>query len=161
MSHCLHRLLAVSHVGSVPVALGPRDEVHRLLYWTKDFEQWCLRIETLGVARSYVSLPEQLNQAFADFISGRPLTGLTRCDPPKGQGIWRLKTPDLRLYGWADEPQCFILAAGEFKSVLAQPGPPKDKDLGKVVVSVRRKFSVTEWVIGDQPRIFPATRQQP
>ena len=94
--------------------------------------------------------------AFADFIVGRPMTGMTKCDPPRGQGVWRLKTPDLRLYGWAPVHQTMVIAAGELKRTLILPGPPKDRDLGKLVVSERKRLGFSDWKFGDVAHVFPA-----
>jgi hypothetical protein len=131
---------------------------NRRLFWTTDFEQWSREICKAAQARSVLTLPEQFNVAFADFIAGRPLTsGLARCDPPKGGGIWRLKTPDLRLYGWADAPHCMVLAVGELVSVLKAPGPPKDRDIGRLAVNVRKQLGL-DCIYGERYDIFPASR---
>lgn len=153
MSRTLSDLQRLVLIEPVPVMLGPRDQRFRRLYWTKEFHQWWVTVEHLP-SRSIVGMTDQLNQAFADFISGRPMTGMARCDPPTGEGVWKIKTPDLRLFGWAPEKQVLVLAAGELKRVLRLPGPPRDKDLGKTVVQRRRKLGVTIWVNGDLPNVF-------
>ena len=154
MSHHLSELVRKGLIEPVPVLLGPRDQRFRRLYWTKGASTWWLTVSMLP-SRSLASLPEQLNQAFADFIAGRPMTGMTKCDPPRGEGIWRLKTPDLRLYGWAPCQNALIVAAGELKQVLAKPGPPKDRDLGRVVVASRKQLGVSKWMIGEIYDVFP------
>lgn len=160
MSRSLDRLIRAGSVSAVPVLLGPRDQRLRRLFWTKDFDQWCRHASLAPPSnRSLATVAEQLNQSFAEFVAGRPLTGMTKCDPPRGEGIWRLKTPDLRLYGWADEPQTMILARGEFKQALLRPGPPNDRLLGRETVAIRRRLSVQDWMIGELYDIFPrATR---
>jgi len=154
MSRHLSDLVRKGLVEPVPVLLGPRDQRFRRLFWTKDAFTWWQTVATLP-SRSLATLPEQLNQAFADFIVGRPMTGMTKCDPPRGQGIWRLKTPDLRLYGWAPEQNTMIIAIGELKQVLAKPGPPKDRDLGRVVVAARRRLGFSNWLVGEIFNVFP------
>lgn len=161
MSRALDQLIQAGLVEAVPILLGPRDHRFRWLYWTREFSEWCTKVSKASAPPgvSLASPAEQLNQAFADFVAGRPLTGMTKCDPPKGQGIWRLKTPDLRLYGWADEAQVLILARGEYKHVLKAPGPPKDRHMGSAVASRRRSWSVSTWVTGEIYDVFPrATR---
>lgn len=156
MSRKLNELCRLGHLARIPVQLGPRDLPMRRLYWTAEFEKWCRTIiQSQGRSRTKATLDEQLNQAFADFVTGRPLTGMTKCDPPKGQAIWRLKTPDLRLYGWADEPQCMVLVAGEFKSTLMLPGPPKDRHLGAIVVAKRKSLGFSQWTYGEIFNVFP------
>jgi hypothetical protein len=152
----LHELLRQGLLLPAKVILGPRDQVNRRLFWTAEFDEWCTQICREPQTRTLASIPEQLNVAFADFVSGRPLTsGLARCDPPRGEGIWRLKTPDLRLYGWADEAHCMVLAHGERKSVINAPGPPKDKDMGRLVVRCRKDLRL-RYAIGERYDIFPA-----
>lgn len=156
MSPRLSQLLKEGRINPVSVSLGPRDQKHRQLFWTSEFEAWCRQTAERTDARGLVSFGGQLNIAFADFVSGRPLTsGLARCDPPKGEGIWRLKTPDLRLYGWADDLQCMVLCLGELKRVIAAPGPPKDRDLGKQAATVRKGLKL-EWKPGERYQVFPA-----
>jgi hypothetical protein len=154
MSQHLSELLRKGLIEPVPVLLGPRDQRFRTLYWTKDASTWWQSVSALP-SRSLVSLPEQLNQAFADFIVGRPMTGMTKCDPPRGQGVWRLKTPDLRLYGWAPSQGVMIIAAGELKQRLAAPGPPKDRDLGNLVVAARKTLGFSSWTSGEIYHVFP------
>lgn len=159
MSRLLDQRLKLGQLVRPAVLLGPRDQCLRRLYATEGFVKWCQTVTLQAESRTLLSIPEQLNQAFADYVSGRPLTsGITRCDPPRGQGIWRLKTPDLRLYGWAHEPQCLILAKGELKTVLLMPGPPKDKHLGQDVVRIRRQLKFSEWKVGVLSVVFPACR---
>lgn len=130
----------------------------RRLYWTAGFEQWCRAIILSGTRSTSIAMhDEQLNQAFADFVTGRPLTGMTKCDPPRGQAIWKLKTPDFRLFGWADEPQCMVLVAAELKKILMAPGPPKDRHLGAQVVAERRRLGFAKWTYGEIFNVFPKT----
>lgn len=152
----LDELLRLGVLTKVPVQLGPRDLPMRRLYWNAEFEQWCRTIiQSQGRSVTKAALDEQLNQAFADFVTGRPLTGMTKCEPPRGQAIWRLKTPDLRLYGWADEPQCMVLVAGAFKANLLLPGPPKDRHLGATVVAKRKSLGFSQWTYGEIFDVFP------
>lgn len=156
MSPRLNQLLESGVIARVPIKLGPRDQAQRMLFWTNEFEQWARQTAADIKSRSLVTIPEQLNLAFAEFVSGRPLSsGLAKCDPPKGEGIWRLKTPDLRLYGWADSPQCMVLALGEQKKIIAALGPPKDRDLGRAAVKERKRLGLS-CVIGERHEIFPA-----
>jgi hypothetical protein len=158
MSPELSRLLSTGRIKPVAVRLGPRDQRQRQLFWTTEFETWSRLVAGQNGARGVATFAEQLNTAFADFISGRPLTsGLARCDPPKGEAIWRLKTPDLRLYGWADDFQCMVLACGELVKIIKAPGSPRDRDLGKNALGARRKLKLG-CVYGERYEIFPAAR---
>jgi hypothetical protein len=143
MSPRLSQLISEGQLGPVAVGLGPRDQRNRQLFWTMDFESWSRNVAEQNGARGIATIGEQLNTSFADFVSGRPMTsGMARCDPPRAGGIWRLKTPDLRLYGWFDDSQCMVLAIGEFARIIKAPGPPKDRDLGKLALEVRKKLKL-------------------
>lgn len=155
MSPQLNRLIQQGRVSAVGVILGPRDQPNRLLYWTKEFEEWCAQASKKPNSRSLLSIGDQLNLIFAEFIGGRALSsGLARCDPPKGEGIWRLKTTDLRLYGWADAKQTMVLSIGEFKSIVSAPGFPKDRDLGRLAVRNRKELGL-EYIHGERYDLFP------
>ncbi len=157
MSRRLDELCRIGELAPAPVQLGPRDQTFRRLFWTRGFERWCLKIIADEITtRSIAGVDEQINKAFADFVTGRPMTGMTKVDPPRGQGLWKFKTPDLRLYGWADDINCMIFAAGEYKRVLAAPGPPKDKHLGTEVVKIRKAHSFNEWKYGEIYDVFPS-----
>lgn len=154
MSRSLSELLARRLIERVPVLLGPRDQQYRQLFWTKEVSRWLDDYSDLPT-RSLVSLPLQANQAFADFISGRPMTGMTKCDPPAGEGVWKLKTPDLRIFGWAFDINAMILGGIELKRTLLAPGPPKDKHVGKAVVLVRRRLLFDGFITGEIFSVFP------
>ena len=140
------------------MVLGPRDLPLRALYWTPGVSSWCQQLVQSGeVASGMLSYELQLNQAFADFVSGRPLaSGLTRTEPPRNGGIWKLHTPNIRLFGWCVEPQTLVLAACEKASVLKAAGKPRYKDLAVHATVERRRLNFKDWHIGDIRSAFPA-----
>jgi hypothetical protein len=156
MSRRLDELIKEGRLSSVAVILGPRDQINRRLYWTTEFEQWCRQIsDAAPPTRALIDVPTQINNVFAEFVTGRPMTsGLAKCDPPRGQGLWRLKTPDLRLYGWADESQCMVLVAGELKARLKVAGYPTDTDMGRKTVKIRNALKLN-CVYGERYDLFP------
>lgn len=156
MSRKLDELLSAGRLSPVSVILGPRDQVNRRLYWTTELKQCCEKIcRSSPVTRALIDIPSQINLAFADFISGRPLSsGLVKCDPPRGAALWRLKTPDIRLYGWAHEEQCLILSQIQMKSILLAPGSPTDTDMGRKTVKDRLNLQL-EPLYGERYKLFP------
>jgi len=86
------------------------------------------------------------------------MTGMTKCDPPKGGGVWKLHTPDLRLFGWPPTQNALILAAGEFKRALKGRGSPTYVELGKQVVNKRKQLRLGEALYGEIYSIFPRAR---
>lgn len=80
-----------------------------------------------------------LNQAaalFNLFVSGEPFD-----DPvphqmrPLGQGVWRLRTADLRFDGWFPVPNFFVIAAFDHKQETLKPG--RNDAMYKRVLAVR------------------------
>jgi hypothetical protein len=55
----------------------------------------------------------QFDQLMEVFCSGEPLTFDWMFKPLKHrqEGVWELKTPDLRLFGWFPVKDCFIVGA--------------------------------------------------
>jgi hypothetical protein len=144
----------------VPVVLGPRDEQKRLLYWAPTVRRWCENANSVQHSdNSMLSINEELNQAFADFVSGRPLAGgFTRCEPPTGEGVWKLHTARIRLFGWCVEPQCMVLTHAEWAGTLKAPGPPTYLGLAQEVVRYRKSLGFRDYYNGDIRSAFPASR---
>lgn len=55
---------------------------------------------------------EQLDLLFYDFVSGEDLGYYERSHSmePREPGIWELKTPDIRIFGWFVFRCCFVMA---------------------------------------------------
>lgn len=159
MSPALLDALARKQLEAIPVVLGPRDQRNRSVFWTVGLRNACEDLIGGTVRhRSILSYAEQLNQMVVDFVSGRPLAGgLTRCDPPKGEGIWKIHTPDLRLFGWCDCPQVLVLAEVELKANLARPGSPTYPELARRAAATRRRLGFGDWHVGDIRTAFPAS----
>ncbi|AUN33298.1 hypothetical protein [Niveispirillum cyanobacteriorum] len=63
---------------------------------------------------------EQVTQRFHDFVTGRPLVynqGAKNLDPMV-DGVWELKTHDVRIFGWFAAPSCFVAVNGALRSAL-------------------------------------------
>ena len=60
---------------------------------------------------------EQLDALLADFCEGVELLADTqfKCLKPHENGVWELKTPDVRMFGWFHEKDCFIATAVDAK----------------------------------------------
>jgi hypothetical protein len=59
------------------------------------------------------SCAQQMDVLLETFCSGETLTFDQRFKPLNhlGEGIWELKTPDLRLFGWFPYRECFVCGA--------------------------------------------------
>lgn len=72
------------------------------------------RIKGTVSDRQIKTLPEeQLDGLLADFCEGVEMTVTThfRTVRPVDCGAWELKTPDVRVFGWFHERDCFIASA--------------------------------------------------
>jgi len=58
---------------------------------------------------------EQIDDLFHDFVSGADLAYYERSHSmmPTDRGIWELKTPDARLFGWFPQKGTFIVAEAD------------------------------------------------
>ncbi|WP_157009812.1 hypothetical protein [Sphingobium sp. YBL2] len=83
------------------------------------------RIEKTGSDRQIEIEPkEQLDGLLADFCEGEEVMAATqfKCLQPKENGIWELKTPDVRVFGWFYEKDCFIVSAVDAKWRILEHG---------------------------------------
>ena len=71
-----------------------------------------------------LSPKEQLYGLFADFISGEELVFDEEYHAmyPGDAAIWELKTPDIRIYGWFAQVDCFIGVVGDWKDRIVEFG---------------------------------------
>ncbi|KAB1079388.1 hypothetical protein [Methylobacterium soli] len=113
---------------SIEVELDRRDQPQRMLFGTPGFLEWLTELlgspdpSPLGLE---LSPAEQLDALFADYISGAPLnhTRQFRILRPSRSSVWELKTPDLRIFGWFLQRDCFLAVFGAWADRV------KDHDL--------------------------------
>lgn len=105
--------LAVSgEIIKVDPGLGLREMEMRRIFILPRVERWFL--EDLPSTNSSwnieVTPSEQLDALFYEFCSGQPLQIGKRFKSliHLGDGVWQLKTADLRLFGWFAHKDCFI-----------------------------------------------------
>lgn len=58
---------------------------------------------------------EQVDDLFHDFVAGEDISFYQRSHSmiPTAPGVWELKTPDVRFFGWFVRPRHFIIAAAD------------------------------------------------
>lgn len=159
MSPGIIKSLSARTIEFVPVCLGPRDSLSRSLYWVPGVKRWCDNADTSSARpKSMLSPSSEINQAFADFVSGKPLAGgFTRCDPPAGEGVWKLHTAHVRFFSWCVEPQCLVLTGAEWKHMLKGKASPTYAELSRNAVKVRNLMGFSDYYAGDIRSAFPAT----
>lgn len=115
MSTILHLVDAEQLVKLDPL-LSWREQEERLIYalpnvinWLRD--QLPQEISGWQIERSPI---EQLDSFLEDYCSGRELVYGRQFHPfvHASDGVWVLKTPDLRLFGWFPHKDCFICSFG-------------------------------------------------
>jgi hypothetical protein len=135
--------------------LGRRQQPCRAIYVSERLGIW-LRddLPNLGSTWNIEASPaEQLDAKLNIFVSGETLTFDYDLKPiqPIGQGVWELKTEDLRVFGWFPSVDVFI-------GVVADTAQ-RIKDIGlyagyrNEVVLFRKKLDLSEpkFIDGDQP----------
>lgn len=159
MSPDLIRGLQSRTLEAVPVRLGPREYPVRSLYWLPGVMRWCEAADASAERPQAILSPSQeINQSFADFVSGRPLAGgFTRCSPPAGEGVWKLHTPSIRFFGWCVEAQHLVLTGAEWKHVLASGGSPTYSEMSRAVVQTRNLLGFRDYHAGDIRSAFPTS----
>lgn len=104
--------------------LDPLRQEERLIHIDGRVKQWIE--QALPSAESVwpieTSPLEQLAILMETFCSGEPLEvgrGFHILHPPR-HGVWELKTPDLRLFGWFHRRDCFIAGAIDLADRIKQ-----------------------------------------
>lgn len=101
--------------------LEPGQMPERLLYCTDGFLDWFSTVlPTLKKDRDALRPAEQVDRVLWDFVIGRPLVynqGAKILDPMI-DGVWELKTIDVRIFGWFAARSTFIATNGALRSSL-------------------------------------------
>ena len=97
--------------------LMPGEQEFRRIYALPSFKTWLLEdLTRLGSTwQREISPNEQVFALFAQFCAGEPLTIGTHLSNlvHHGDGIWYLKTPDIRIFGWFYQKDYFIGSGGD------------------------------------------------
>lgn len=99
--------------------LGPDTLEERQIYMLSRVpEQITSRIVgTTSDRHLEISPEEQLDALLADFCEGVELLfdEHFKCLTPHENGVWELKTPDIRIFGWFHQKDCFVVSAVDAK----------------------------------------------
>eukprot|EP01012_Entosiphon_sulcatum_P059191 TRINITY_DN83526_c0_g1_i1.p1 TRINITY_DN83526_c0_g1~~TRINITY_DN83526_c0_g1_i1.p1 ORF type:complete len:158 (-),score=0.21 TRINITY_DN83526_c0_g1_i1:131-604(-) len=157
MSTILDDLVLRGRLSRWEPELGPRRLPVRRLFVTREFEAWASALpNTLQTSRRLVSPAAELNEIAASFVAGdKVVTFMHRIDPPKGEGLLRFNTTSFRLAGWCHAPQTLILARGALADATHGGGTTL-REIGKSVVTIRRKLGFTAWETGEFYELFRA-----
>lgn len=99
---------------SIGGGLEPGEQPLRLLYASHDAVDWLERVLPAldpVLDEGFQSPIEQVDDLFHDYVSGADMSFYARSHSmhPTGEGIWELKTPDVRFFGWFAGPCQFVI----------------------------------------------------
>lgn len=156
MLRTLDELLSFGLIRQVRVPLLPGEMPERRLFITSEFGTW---LDTLSRTQkspnALLTERTEIATVFADFIAGRPRAGLIHdINPPKGQGIIRLRSTTFRLYGWCAATQTLLLAIGARKQDIKDKTAPTDADNGRQVAAIRKGLACGEGLSGGWFELF-------
>jgi hypothetical protein len=129
----------------------------RLIYASKKFRDWIVKVlPGLGSTWNVEELPDQqVDALFEDFTSGIVLTysHQFKCLNPVGDGVWELKTADVRIFGWFYAMDCFIAIVADTKQHILDHG--LYAGYRGEVVHYRNQLALDEpkFIDGDDPNV--------
>ena len=105
--------------------MNRREFADRKLYLSLEASDWLEReLPGLTSAAGAVEKPsEQVRALFRRFVTGKDLNNSRTLHVmrPEADGIWELKTIDLRFFGWFPQRDVFIIACVETMERLKDP----------------------------------------
>lgn len=147
----LLELVASGDLAKFDPGLEPNELEHRVIYASRKFEAWVSHdLPKLTSEWEIESTPlEQLDALAEIYASGEALTYGHRFKvlKPALNGVWELKTFDLRIFGWFKERDCFIAVVADLAGHVKEHSLyPKYRD---EVVQFRAVLNL------DQPKFIP------
>jgi hypothetical protein len=122
----LQALDASGEISKLDLELGARQQVERLIYLMPRIIHWLKEdLPALGSSWNIEESPEQQFYNLAEvFITGATLTFDLQFKPLNhlGNGIWELKTADLRIFGWFPGRDCFVATNADTAQRIKEHG---------------------------------------
>jgi hypothetical protein len=105
-------LVSTGRLERVETELGPREQPERLIYGTASFINWLDNVlQTLETTVAAPITPlEQVDDLLHRFEIGEPMDDERLVKPlyPHSRGVWEMKTPDIRIFGWFPQRGVFV-----------------------------------------------------
>lgn len=134
--------------------LYPHELECREIYGVPRFVEWLDgELADLGSTWRIETSPREQVAAYIDeFVSGGwlEMTKRVRQINPVGEGVWELKTADVRIFGWFARRDCFIAVLGIPKQRLMDVKGLYDGALRQVVMT-RERLDL------DEPKFIAST----
>lgn len=119
-------LEASGEVLKLDAQLGVSQQPMRRIYLLPRVAEWMSNeLPSLGSTWNIEEMPIQQFDSFsAIFCAGEPLDYGWRFKPLNhlADGIWELKTADLRMFGWFHQKDCFVITDCDLKQRIIDSG---------------------------------------
>jgi hypothetical protein len=110
-------LVSSGHLVKFDPGLEANELEHRVIFASQKFQAWVTgELPALGSEWQIEVTPLEQFDALAEvYASGEALTFGHRFKPlnPSSNGVWELKTPDLRIFGWFKQKDHFIAVVAD------------------------------------------------
>jgi len=111
----IHQLCEAGALVAIGGGLDAHEQPQRLLFALPHVVEWLDQVLPNLEADFHEGRQDPLEQAddlFHDFVSGADFSFYERSHSmrPSDPGVWELKTPDLRLFGWFAAKGVFVIA---------------------------------------------------
>jgi hypothetical protein len=135
--------------------LEPREMPNRIIYMAAEFDAWIEDIlydEQPDDEDRAIDPYEQVESIFDDFVKGRPMVyGVhKKLLRPETKGVWSLRTPDVRVFGWFPARGTFLAVCGDMKRNLKKPTAYR--------AHIDRVADLRDALPLDEPKSIPGTR---
>lgn len=122
----LDKMLEEERIVRVTLRLGRGKFDERKIYAYPECLEW-MKTEVpkmaTGRVQSAMTPAEQLMNRLLQWITGDPLVHhrMFKDLEPQVDGVWELKTPDLRIFGWMYRPKEFVAVCGGYADDYKEP----------------------------------------
>ena len=121
----LHHLVAAGQLIKLD-ALDERQQEFREIFMSPKLRDWMAKVlSELGSSWKIELTPEEQVFALTEiFAAGRPLAFGTQFNPlrPIKNGVWELKTADVRIFGWFHRRDRFVAVVADDATRIKQIG---------------------------------------
>jgi hypothetical protein len=126
----LDKLIQAKTLIRVTVPLGRGQFHERKLYTYPECLEWLRRKVPhmmTGRIASALTPQEQLIERLRQWMAGDPMAygRMFRDLIPRSDGVWEIKTADLRIFGWLYRPREFIAVRGGYADDYKEPTKTK------------------------------------
>jgi hypothetical protein len=143
----IRELIENRSIVPIEVELGARERPLRLMFGAPSFIEWLAeraQAKEQSPLRADLNPAEQLDWLIYAFTSGKPLLYGEDLKLIKAErhGVWEMKTPDLRIFGWFLDKNAFVAVYGDWADRIKDFGLYRGYSIG--VRRVRRDMGAEQ-----------------